>query len=449
MKLLIISELNSHIAEAGKIAFDRGSQVTYLTTLEDALDHLRQGKGGDLVLVNVTLDVASFILSLQQERIMVPVIACGIGNNSRLAVDAIKAGAKDYLPLPPEPDLIAAILEAVSGEQHDLIFRDPKMEKITEMAKQIALSDASVLITGESGTGKEIMARFIHTHSRRKDKPFVSVNCAAIPDNLLESELFGHEKGAFTGAIARRIGKFEEANGGTLLLDEIGEMHPRLQAKLLRAIQERTISRVGGNQMLKVDIRLLSTTNRDLPIEIQNGNFREDLFYRLNVINLNLPPLRDRLLDIESLAQYFTTKYCLANGVPDKSLTAEVMVALKQQKWRGNVRELENCIHRAILLSGEGMITSDHIVTTYSFAPATASPQQPASSDNIILPDANSIDHLTNGLVGRKVEDVERHLILNTLNHCLGNRTQTANILGISIRTLRNKLRLYTGGEAS
>src|SRR5690606_13122463 len=216
---------------------------------------------------------------------------------------------------------------------------------------QVARSDASVLITGESGVGKEVLARYLHQKSRRADKPFISVNCAAIPDNLLESELFGHEKGAFTGALARRIGKFEEADGGTLLLDEISEMDGRLQAKLLRAIQERVIDRVGGSRPVKVDIRILATSNRDLGKAVREGAFREDLWYRLNVVTLRLPALRERPADVLALAEHFVKKYAAANGTPERPLSAEARRRLQLHPWPGNVRELENAMHRAVLLA--------------------------------------------------------------------------------------------------
>ena len=229
---------------------------------------------------------------------------------------AIKAGAKEYIPLPPDAELIASVLEAVAAESHALVCRDPAMEAaVVRLAEQVAPSDASVLITGESGTGKEVLARFIHRKSRRAKQGFISVNCAAIPENLLESELFGHEKGSFTGAVARRVGKFEEANGGTLLLDEISEMHPRLQAKLLRAVQEREIDRVGGSAPVKVDFRLIATSNRDLEAEARKGNFREDLYFRLNVVNVHVPPLRERPTDIPALAEHFAKKYAEMNGL--------------------------------------------------------------------------------------------------------------------------------------
>jgi DNA-binding NtrC family response regulator len=243
------------------------------------------------------------------------------------------------------------VLAAVADDNRPMVVRDPSMQAVITMADQIAPSDASILITGESGVGKEVIARYVHQRSRRVSKPFISVNCAAIPENLLESELFGHEKGAFTGAVARRIGKFEEANGGTLLLDEISEMDGRLQAKLLRAVQEREIDRVGGVKPVKIDIRILATSNRDLVQAVKDGTFREDLLYRLNVVNLRLPPLRERPGDVLALAEFFVRKYAAANGMPERQLSAEAKRRLAIHRWPGNVRELENAMHRAVLLA--------------------------------------------------------------------------------------------------
>src|SRR5690606_31847338 len=284
----------------------------------------------------------------RSERILVPVIACGIGADPRGAVEAIRAGAQEYLPLPPDAELIAAVLQSVTDESHPFLYRDPAMTSVVRLADQVAPSEASILITGESGTGKEVMARYVHRRSRRANAQFVSVNCAAIPENLLESELFGHEKGAFTGAIARRVGKFEEANGGTLLLDEISEMDVRLQAKLLRAIQEREIDRVGGSKPVKVDLRIIATSNRDLTEEVKKGTFREDLLFRLNVVNLKIPPLRERPEDIKVLSRHFADKYAEVNSMPARSISDEAMQMLQRHGWKGNVRELENTVHRAV-----------------------------------------------------------------------------------------------------
>jgi DNA-binding NtrC family response regulator len=317
-----------------------------------------------------------------------------------------------------------------------MIAEDPAMKQVVTLADQVAGSDASILITGESGVGKEVMARYLHTHSKRAAGPFIAINCAAIPDNLLESELFGHEKNAFTGAVARRIGKFEEADGGTLLLDEISEMDLRLQAKLLRAIQERVIDRVGGSKPVPVNIRILATSNRDLAQSVRDGAFREDLLYRLNVVTLRIPPLRERKGDLLLLATHFINKYAAANGRSACALSQAAQAQLLAMPWRGNVRELENAMHRAVLLSRGAEIGPEAIRTPdgAAFDPSRADPAARA---------AEAAQTAARSLVGRTVSEVEQDLILETLTHCLGNRTHAANILGISIRTLRNKLKLY------
>lgn len=267
---------------------------------------------------------------------------------------------------------------------------------------------------------------------------FISINCAAIPEHLLESELFGHEKGAFTGAVARRVGKFEEANGGTLMLDEISEMDVRLQAKLLRALQERVIDRVGGSRPVPVDIRIIATSNRDLAEEVRAGTFREDLLYRLNVVNLKLPALRERPADILELASHFVGIYARANGTKALPISQEGRQLLLGNPWKGNVRELENTMHRAVLLSSGAEIDADAIRMPDGSPIATGAGQQTAARA------AHAAEAASRDMVGRTVADVERDLILDTLDHCLGNRTHAARILGISIRTLRNKLNLYT-----
>ncbi len=445
MRLLIVGTLDGHIATAGKLALQSGAKVAHVDDIESAMNALRSGQGADLVMVEVNLDIQALCGSLKTERIAVPVVACGIDPEPNAAADAIRAGAQEYIPLPPDAELIAAVLSAVTEETSTVVFRDPAMSNVLRLAEQFAPSDASVLITGESGTGKEVMARFLHSKSKRAGEQFISVNCAAIPENLLESELFGHEKGAFTGAVTRRIGKFEEASGGTLLLDEITEMHPRLQAKLLRAIQEREIDRVGGGKPIKVDIRLIATSNRNLEEAVRDGNFREDLYYRLNVVNVPLPPLRERPQDIAILAEHFAAKYAEANALPALALTAEAQAVLARHHWRGNVRELENTMHRAVLLARDGVIDPNAIILTgQSLAPEAgeAGATEAAPSEGELPGDVKA-------LVGRTVADVEKDLILDTLQHCLGNRTHAANILGISIRTLRNKLKLYSQDGAA
>ena len=439
MRLLIVGTMDGHVSQAGRIAHQRGAKVGYVDSAAKALDALRNGQGADLALMDVRLDIGDFIDHLKNERIALPVVGYGIGTDADAAVAAIKAGALEYLPLPPDAEMIAAILKAVSDDERPLIGQDPRMRETLALAERVAPSDAAILITGESGTGKEVIARFIHERSKRSARPFVAVNCAAIPENLLESELFGHEKGAFTGAVARRIGKFEEASGGTLLLDEISEMDARLQAKLLRAIQERVIDRVGGNAPVKVDIRVLATSNRDMEAEVKAGRFRGDLFFRLNVMNLRLPALRERKSDIKPLATHFIDFYTKANSLPPKTLSAAGLAKLESHSWPGNVRELENALHRAVLLAPADTIDVDSLQLTGE----SMSPNRSAAGMG-----SGTIESGTNtapaGLVGRTVAEVERDLILETLKHCLGNRTHAATILGISIRTLRNKLREYT-----
>lgn len=427
MELLIVGTLNGQIGAASKIAIAKGGQVTLADSVEKALEVMRSGKAIELVMIDVTLDVYKLISSLTNERINVAVVACGVANDTSLAVKAIKAGAREYIPLPPDPDLIGAVLAAATRENHALIYGDKKTEAVLKMAKQIAPSDASVLLTGSSGTGKEIFSRFIHDNSKRSAHQFVAVNCAAIPEALLESELFGYEKGAFTGAVARRIGKFEEASGGTLLLDEISEMDISLQAKLLRAIQEKEIDRLGGKAPIKVDTRIIATSNRNLEECVQNGTFRQDLYYRLNVIALNIPDLKDRPDDIVVLAKHFIKKYSELNELPMRDLSAHAAEILLNYLWPGNVRELENTMHRAVLMATGDEIDENAIILN-----------NPSAVKNQTISDNNQPSQ-----VGQTVANVERKLILDTLESTSWNRTTAATLLGISIRTLRNKLKQY------
>lgn len=429
MELLIVGTLDGQIGAASKIAAQQGGQVTLADTVERGLDILRGGKSVELVMIDVKLDVYKFISSLEQERINVLVVACGVANDSSLAVKAIKAGAKEYIPLPPDPELIGAVLAAATRENHALIYGDKKTEAVLKMAKQIAPSEANVLLTGESGTGKEIFSRFIHDNSKRANKRFVAVNCAAIPETLLESELFGYEKGAFTGAVARRIGKFEEASEGTLLLDEISEMDIKIQAKLLRAIQEKEIDRIGGKSPIKVNTRIIATSNRNLSEAVKNGTFRQDLYYRLNVVNVNIPPLRERMDDVVVLAKHFAKKYSELNDIPLKPFSADAEKKLLNYRWPGNVRELENTIHRAVLLSTGNEIDENAVILDDISA--------------IIENETIQTSSEKEAFAGKTLAGMERTLIIDTLKHTMGNRTIAANILGISIRTLRNKLKQY------
>jgi DNA-binding NtrC family response regulator len=444
MRLLVVGKLNGQLSSAAKMAMSAGAKVSHVETIEAATHALRAGQGADLLMVDYQLDIRALIAANEAERIRVPVVACGVAADATGAAAAIKAGAKEFIPLPPDAELIAAVLAAVADDNRPMVVNDPGMLSVLALADQVASSEASILITGESGSGKEVIARYVHQKSRRAQKPFISVNCAAIPENLLESELFGHEKGAFTGAVARRIGKFEEASGGTLLLDEISEMDARLQAKLLRAIQEREIDRVGGAKPVKVDIRILATSNRDLAQAVKEGTFREDLLYRLNVVNLKLPALRERPGDIIALAEHFVRKYAAANGVPERRLSSEARRRLVAHRWPGNVRELENAMHRAVLLASGPEIEEAAIRLPDGQPLASADPHSRAAQAASV-----AAETATRGFVGQTVSEMEQQLILETLEHCFGNRTHAANILGISIRTLRNKLKEYTEAGVS
>jgi len=360
------------------------------------------------------------------------------------AVEAMKYGAYDYVTKPITTEKIKAVIQnaidnipskamavqaadvtgtSLPGSQ--IVTADTQMLDILSMIKLIAQTDSTVLIQGESGTGKELIARAIHQHSIRSRRPFVAVNCAALPESLIESELFGHEKGAFTGAIGKRIGKIELAHGGTILLDEVSEMAKPFQAKLLRAIQEREIVRVGGAHPFKVDIRIIATTNRDLSAEVDDGNFREDLFYRLRVIPIFLPPLRERQDDIPMLAQYFLKRFCARMKRKTKTISPKAMELLKSFPWQGNVRELENTIEGAVALSQKAVISPTDLIFTNRRRP----------SDYVSIK------------IGASLYDVERELILRTLEQSDGNKQKTANILGITSKTIRSKLRQYGYSE--
>ena len=434
MRLLIVGPLGGQISAATRIAMTLGAKVQHVDTIEQATTALRAGRGADLLMVDATLDIRSLLTANEAEHIVVPIVAAGVGIDPSMAARAIRAGAREYISLPPDPELIAAVLAAVCNDERQLIAVDAATKHVLALADQIAPSDASIMITGESGVGKEVLARYVHKQSARAAKAFIAVNCAAIPEQLLESELFGHEKGSFTGAVARRIGKFEEADGGTLLLDEISEMDLRLQSKLLRALQERVIDRVGGSKPVPVNIRVLATSNRDLAQSVRDGEFREDLLYRLNVVNLRIPPLRERKDDLMALAQFFIDKYARANGRPARRLSKDGVAQVMAHRWPGNVRELENAMHRAVLLSKGEEVGAD----------AIRAPDGAPVGRNDVGAAIEAGQVAARALVGRTVANVEQDLILETLTHCLGNRTHAANILGISIRTLRNKLKQYS-----
>jgi len=378
-------------------------------------------------------------------HVMPVILISGVGT-IETAVEAMKRGARDFLVKPFSPDALQAALQravgavpAAPGRQtgrdlsalRPLMTRNVEMIKLLKVAEIIAASHATVLIQGESGTGKELLARLIHERSPRAHRPFIAINCAAVPDNLLESELFGYEKGAFTGAAARKPGRFELAHTGTILLDEISEMPLPLQAKLLRVLQEREVDVLGGKEPMTVDIRVITTTNRPLWDDVKTGRFREDLYYRLNVIPLRIPPLRNRLDDLPLLTDHFIRKAATRHGKGGASIAPDVLAALSERTWPGNVRELENVIERAVLLAGDGQITSEHLLLN----------QEPDRPRHEETPPAAKA-----GLSGMTIWEAERALILGTLEQVGGNRTLAARLLDISIRTLRNKLREYRDG---
>ena len=358
------------------------------------------------------------------------------------AVKMMKSGAFDFLMKPVKLKQIRHLVNMAFNENGAkqltqnqetqsvrIVTQDTAMFRLLDLAKQVADSSASVFIQGESGTGKELFARFIHEYSLRHNKPFVAVNCSALPESLLESELFGHEKGAFTGAVSRKPGKFELANGGTLLLDEITEMQFHLQSKLLRVLQEREIDRVGGDRPIRLDVRVIATTNRDIKDAIGKGDFREDLFYRLNVIPLKIPPLRERKNDILLLAQHFIEKYNKIDGRSVKSMTNEAINKLIHLPFNGNVRELENLIQRAVLLSDGVTVKEAELMLNEN-----RYKDEGLNGSTAEMP----LEYMSGPL-----REVEKRLIFHTLDKTNGNRTHAAQILGITVRTLRNKLNEY------
>ncbi len=316
----------------------------------------------------------------------------------------------------------------------EILTTDLRMREVIQLAKTVAQSKATILIQGESGTGKELVANLVHQNSNRAGKPYVAINCAAIPENLLESELFGYERGAFTGAVGTKAGKFEMAMGGTLLLDEISEMEVRLQAKLLRAIQEGEVDRIGGRRPISVDVRIVATTNRNLTDCIKQGTFREDLFYRLNVVNLTLPALRERIGDVKVLSLHFLKEYAEKNKKQVLGFSPEALTLLESHNWPGNIRELENVIERAVITTqGNKVYDRDIYIERRQLSNHLSSQ----------LFGKASLATDINWMPGRTLDDIEKNVILEALQYHHGNRTHTARALGISIRTLRNKLADY------
>lgn len=429
-----------------------GYEVTTVANGKQALE-LIENENFDLVISDQRMPEMNgqeLLGALQKRDLNLPFVMITAYGTINQAVEAMQLGAADFITKPFSSDDLERVVERVlspesrnfRGKQKKakrnkpIITNDPLMIRILEVAEAVARSDATVLIQGESGTGKELIARLIHSSSPRSGAPFVAVNCAALPETLLESELFGHEKGAFTGAQSRKIGKFELAHGGTILLDEISEMDLGLQAKLLRVLQEREVDRVGGRDPVNIDVRVLATTNRNLEEMANSGKFRADLYYRLNVIPLTLPPLRERKSDISLLVRHFMSQY-LDNSAPP--LSADVLKALMDYNWPGNVRELQNAVERAAILSkGETPREQDFFLGSKSVLSTSIERRDPQLSETVTeSPNSTSIRS------GLTVQEMEKTLIYETLKATNNNRTEAAKLLGISIRTLRNKLNEY------
>jgi len=433
-RILVVEDEAGMRAGLAEVLGRGGFSVESAATGDEGLARLQRG-GIDLLITDLRLPGMSGLELLREARAAgaeAPAIVITAHGTVEDAVAALKLGALDFLQKPFSPADLLHLATRVLGERaaadpaarrgdappprRPVVSRDPAVLRVFEIAESVASSRAPVLIEGESGTGKELLARFLHERGSRRSRPFVAVNCAALPRELLESELFGHERGAFTGAITRKTGKFELANGGTILLDEVSEMEFGLQAKLLRVLQEYEVDRVGGSAPVPVDVRVVATTNRRMRELVDRGKFREDLFYRLMVVPLTLPPLRERRGDVDLLADHFLQRYGSGHR-----LSPEARAALQARPWPGNVRELEHTIERAVLLARGPVIEPTDL------------------QDAGAAPPRLGLDSLT----GLTMREMERRLIVETLRHTKNNRTQAAKMLGISIRTLRNKLAEY------
>jgi DNA-binding NtrC family response regulator len=398
----------------------------------------------DVILTDLKMPGLDGIAFMEKARTAAPgasfVVMTAFGTISS-AVEAMRKGAENYLLKPLDPEALVAVVDRAMEKAklvqeaqrlrerlHErnvfshVVASDPKMEAVLDLVTQVAPSKAGVLITGESGTGKELIAEAIHAASPRSKEPFVRLHCAALSESLLESELFGHERGAFTGAVGRREGRFKQADGGTLLLDEIGEVPPAVQIKLLRFLQEKAFERIGGNETLKVDVRIIAATNRDLASEIRRGAFREDLFYRLNVVTIELPALRERRGDVPALASFFLRRSASENGKKIETFADDALRALHEYRWPGNVRELENVIERAVVLCEGPRIEKKHL-------PPTVAPSE-ENSEPPPIP-------------GSTIAELERYAILRTLEACGGSTSKAATVLGVSPRKIQYKLHEY------
>ena len=445
-KILVVDDEESHRIMLRAVLKDEGYEVVEAADGSEAVRAVEQ-EPFDLVLLDVRMKTMDGIEALNEIRKispLIPVLIMTAYASVKTAVEALKAGAFDYLTKPLDIEELKILIEKALelyhlreenltlkerlGDRFDfskIIGKSRKMRELFDTLSLVAPTDATILILGESGTGKELVANAIHHNSLRKSQPFIKISCSALPETLLESELFGHERGAFTGAIARREGRFQLAHRGTIFLDEVGEMSPTTQMKLLRVLQEKEFEPLGSVQTLKVDVRVIAATNKDLTQEVKEGRFREDLFYRLNVVPISLPPLRERKEDIPALAQHFFEVYRDKNQKGVKDISNKTMDLLNRYDWPGNIRELENCLERAVIMARGEVI-----------APADLPPHIQILSRK---EEGQAIDFPS----GISLNEVERALILKTLEETGGNRSRAAEILGINRRTLLNKLKEY------
>ncbi|HVK57988.1 MAG TPA: sigma-54 dependent transcriptional regulator [Candidatus Kapabacteria bacterium] len=460
-KILLVEDDANVASGLKKILHSQGYAITALVRGDEGLRRSLDEQF-DVVITDLKLpglDGLELVKKLHQEKPKLPIVLITAHGSTETAIEATKWGAFDYIPKPFEVeellDITARALQSsrlmsepvemgdTSSGRTAIVGTSRVMQLLYKEIGRIAATPVTVLIRGETGTGKELVARAIYQHSDRAAAPFIAINCAAIPENLLESELFGHERGAFTGADSRRIGRFEQASGGTIFLDEIGDMNLPLQAKLLRVLQEKTIQRVGGKESIAIDVRVIAATHRDLEGAIQERLFREDLFYRLNVVTINLPPLHERTEDIPELARYFLRKYAFEVGVAAPSITPEAITVLQQQQWPGNVRELENTVRQALLLAREYTISAEYVeeVLTKSRKPPGTTLQ---SHSGYI---ADLLDRVERGEVtnafSKMLQDLEPELYSQAIERAHGNQTKAAEWLGVTRLKMREKLKEF------
>ncbi|MEA4922695.1 MAG: sigma-54 dependent transcriptional regulator [Eubacteriaceae bacterium] len=443
-RILIVDDEASLRQLLGKVMKREGYEVF---TGRDGAEGMEifQNNPVDLIISDIkmpNMDGIEFLHSVKKADPSVAFVLITAFATTETAIDALKSGAQDYVTKPFDIDEILSVvnklmveegagsrtLEAIdadSDEDFKVTSKSEKMQKVLALAKQVAPASSTVLITGETGTGKEVISSAIHSWSSRSEKPIIKVNCGAIPDNLLESELFGYEKGAFTGAVSSKPGRFEVADGGTIFLDEIGDISPAIQVKLLRVIQEKTLERLGGIKTKKVDVRIIAATNKNLKKEVAEGRFRDDLYYRLNVVPIQLPPLRERTEDIEDLIYYFLKKSAGVSGGKVKSISDDAMDRLKRYSWPGNIRELENIIERAVVITPEDIISEDVLPPEI---------RNTASGDGDV--------HLTEAL-----DNKEKETLIKAIRANGGNKTKAALELGISRRSLHRKIQKYDINE--